>query len=117
MADQDQGMTYEDFARRVRALLEPTAASKGYNTNGADGDNDLYEFVHGVVGGHGHAIGEIIYKARRYAAKGDLTDVLKIAAWAFLIAKYHRDPMAEWQAGQQAQRAATLPDGRPPVPR
>ena len=84
-------MTFDEFAARVLALLEPTAAGKGYSQTGADGHNELYEFVRSMTGGHHHALGEIVYKARRYAAKGNLEDVLKIAAWAFLIAKHHDD--------------------------
>ena len=83
-------MTFEEFVRQVRALLEPTAAGKGYNATGVDGPNDLYAFVQSVAG-DGHALGEIIYKAKRYAAKGNPDDVLKIAAWAFLVLK-HRPP-------------------------
>ena len=80
-------MTFDQFCEQVRALLEPTAQGKGYNTTGVDGQNALYEFVQGVAG-DGHALGEIIYKAKRYAAKGNPEDVLKIAAWAFLILKH-----------------------------
>lgn len=81
-------MTYDEFTREVKALMEPTAVGKGYNATGVDGENRLYEFVQDATGGHGHAIGEIVYKARRYAAKGNREDVLKIAAWAFLILKH-----------------------------
>lgn len=81
----------------MRALLEPTAAGKGYNTTGVDGSNQLYEFVRDVAG-EGHALGEIIYKAKRYAAKGNPEDVLKIAAWAFLILK-HRTPDHRMESG------------------
>lgn len=81
-------MTFDDFTTQVRALLEPTAAGKGYSTTGVDGQNALYEFVQQMAG-PGHALGEICYKARRYAAKGNPEDVLKIAAWAFLILKHH----------------------------
>ena len=81
-------MTFDEFAAEVRGLLEPTAKGKGYNATGADGPNGLYQFVHGMTGSHGHALGEIVYKARRYAAKGNREDVLKIAAWAFLILKH-----------------------------
>lgn len=80
-------MTFDEFVAGVRSLLEPTAQGKGYNTTGVDGANQLYEFVQGVAG-DGHALGEIIYKAKRYAAKGNPEDVLKIAAWAFLILKH-----------------------------
>ncbi len=83
-------MTFDEFMADVRGLLEPTAAGKGYSSTGADGPNELYEFVHEMTGNHGHALGEIVYKARRYAAKGNLEDVKKIAAWAFLIAKHHQ---------------------------
>ena len=81
-------MTFEAFVSEVRGLLEPTAAGKGYNASGVDGPNDLYQFVQTMSGGHQHALGEIVYKARRYAAKGNREDVLKIAAWAFLILKH-----------------------------
>lgn len=81
-------MTFDQFTSEVRGLLEPTASGKGYNTTGVDGENDLYSFVQSMSGGHQHALGEIVYKARRYAAKGNKEDVLKIAAWAFLILKH-----------------------------
>lgn len=83
-------MTFDEFMGEVRALLEPTAAGKGYNGTGVDGQNELYEFVQGMTGGHHHALGEIVYKAKRYAAKGNKEDVLKIAAWAFLILKHDK---------------------------
>lgn len=80
-------MTFDEFTQQVKALLEPTAAGKGYNATGVDGPNDLYAFVQ-QMSGDGHALGEIVYKARRFAAKGNPEDVLKIAAWAFLILKH-----------------------------
>lgn len=80
--------TYEQFSKDVEALLNGTAAGKGYNPHGPDGVNPLYEFVQTMNGGHEHALGEIVYKARRYAAKGNPEDILKIAAWAFLIYKH-----------------------------
>lgn len=80
-------MTFDEFTRGVRALLEPTAQGKGYNTTGVDGQNDLYEFVQGISG-NGHAYGEIIYKVKRHAAKGNPEDMLKVAAWAFLVLKH-----------------------------
>lgn len=83
--------TFEQFSKEVAALLNGTAAGKGYSGAGADGPNQLYEFVHTMSDGHQHALGEIVYKARRYAAKGNLEDVLKIAAWAFLIYKHQAD--------------------------
>jgi hypothetical protein len=41
-----------------------------------------------MADGDAHAIGEIIYKAVRYSKRGDKDDLVKIAAWAFLIYKY-----------------------------
>ena len=85
-------MTFDEWTRRVRALLEPTAASKGYNTTGTDGPNELYSFVQGIVG-DGHAIGEVIYKIKRYVARGDVEDLDKAAAWIFLIRKHRQEDL------------------------
>lgn len=84
--------TFNEFAEQVESLLNGTAAGKGYNKNGPDGFNQLYSFVQRMNDGHGHALGEIVYKARRYAAKGNIEDVMKIAAWAFLIWKHDESP-------------------------
>lgn len=83
-------MTFDQFTAAVRASMEGTASDKGYNLTGVDGPNALYDFVHDTVGGDGHAIGEIIYKAKRYARKGNPEDLVKAAAWAYLVLK-HRD--------------------------
>ena len=72
----------------VRALLEETAADKGYHAGGLTGPNPMYEFVAETAGGPGHALGEIIYKARRYAARRDPADLVKIAAWAYLVWRF-----------------------------
>ena len=81
--------TFDEFVAGVRGLMEPTAQSKGYNTTGIDGENALYGFVSQFAGPH-HALGEIVYKAVRYNAKGNPEDLLKIAAWAWLAYKHHR---------------------------
>ena len=81
--------TWQEFTERAAALLEPTAAGKGYSTTGIDGKNALYEFVQEFAG-FGHAGGEIVYKVRRYAAKRNPEDLLKIAAWAYLAWRHHR---------------------------
>jgi hypothetical protein len=86
----DTDRNFATFHRRVLALLEPTAAGKGYNATGVDGANQLYEFVEATVGGPGHAIGEAIYKIKRYAAKRNPEDLEKLAAWAFLIWRHHK---------------------------
>lgn len=83
--------TFQDFTAEVEKLLGGTAAGKGYNASGPDSENRLYEFVQRLSGGHQHAQGEIIYKIQRYAAKGNIEDVLKAAAWCFLIYKHATD--------------------------
>lgn len=80
--------TFQEFAVTVEQLLNGTAAGKGYSPTGPNGPNRLYEFVQDMSGGHQHALGEIVYKAKRYAAKGNIEDVAKIAAWAYLIWKH-----------------------------
>ena len=90
-SDLKESRTFDAFVAQMRAILEPTAAGKGYNTTGVDGDNSLYEFVAETVGGQGHAIGEAIYKIKRYAAKGNPEDLVKLASWAFLMFKHHED--------------------------
>ena len=82
---------FDDFCRQVAELLQQKAQTKNYNQTGTDGPNLLYEFVRETVGGDHHAIGEIIYKARRFEARGDIADILKIAAWAFLVFKYRSE--------------------------
>jgi hypothetical protein len=77
--------TFRAFVRAVGALLTGQAARKGYHVGAPDGPNPLYAFTARLVGGPGHALGEIVYKAQRYAALRRDEDVLKIAAWAFLI--------------------------------
>ena len=79
---------FDTFCAAIYALLSDTAAQKSYNATGTDGPNPLYEFVREMSGGDAHALGEIVYKAKRFSAKHDIEDILKIAAWAFLIWKY-----------------------------
>lgn len=83
------------FFHGIREKIAGKAGEKGYARNGGDG-TPLYDFVstHVADGGDAHALGEIIYKAVRYSAKHDLEDVLKIAAWAFLV----------WEAGERGKR-------------
>lgn len=83
-----QARTFDRFVSEVRALLEPTASGKGYSATGVDGPNRLYEFVRSFGTQH-HALGEIVYKAVRYNAKGNPEELLKIAAWAWLAWKHH----------------------------
>ena len=84
--------SFEDFINDVRHQLEGAAVAKNYNAHGVEGQNLLYEAVAEMTGGQHHALGEIVYKARRFlspgARGGDVTDLVKIAAWAFLADKY-----------------------------
>ena len=83
----DPSTSFEVFIAEVRSLLEGQASEKAYNKTGADGDNELYSFVYNTIGGPGHAIGEIVYKSRRYMAKRDKQDMAKAAAWCYLAWK------------------------------
>lgn len=65
------------FDAQVAAKLGSAAASKGY-------DGPAGQLV-SLCDTLPHAVGEIIYKAVRYARKGDPDDLVKIAAWAELI--------------------------------
>jgi len=81
----------EVFLNTVRELLENTAKSKGYNAEGLQGRNALYEFIYHQLGlnTHTHALGEIVYKAVRYNSKKNEEDLVKIAAWALLVWLHH----------------------------
>lgn len=81
----DDGRTFQQFMDQVKGLCEGKAKEKKYNATGIDGPNQLYDFVHELTGGPHHALGEIVYKVQRYAAKGNEEDILKVAAWAFLV--------------------------------
>jgi hypothetical protein len=69
----------------ARELVEGKAIAKGYNEGGTE-KNDLMEFTNKFF--PGHAGGEIVYKAIRYGRKKDKADLLKIAAWAYLLWRY-----------------------------
>jgi hypothetical protein len=82
-------MPFNDFSEQVLALVDKRAADKGYNQTGPDGKNALFEFVREM--GLSHAEGEIVYKVVRYHQKRDPEDLLKAAAWAFLLWRYTGD--------------------------
>jgi hypothetical protein len=77
--------SFDDFMDGARELIDAKAKAKGYN-EGGDDRNDLMEFTNRFF--PGHAGGEIVYKAIRYGRKKDKTDLLKIAAWAYLLWRY-----------------------------
>jgi hypothetical protein len=84
-------MTFEKFVSTMHEFCGGTAAAKGYNTTGVDGHNAVYHFVQEEVGmgTHAHGLGEIIYKVLRYQRRRNPEDLVKIAAWAFLVWKHH----------------------------
>lgn len=77
--------TFDEFMAGARELVEGKAIAKGYNEGGTE-KNDLMEFTNKFF--PGHAGGEIVYKAIRYQRKRDKSDLMKIAAWAYLLYKY-----------------------------
>jgi hypothetical protein len=82
-------VTFKSFCVQVEELLGDTAGNKGYNFTGPDGHNIVYEFIHDTTGDHGHGIGEIIYKAIRFMQKRNPDDLLKLAAWSYLVWRHH----------------------------
>lgn len=77
--------SFDEFMSGARELVEGKAIAKGYNEGGTE-KNDLMEFTNKFF--PGHAGGEIVYKAIRYGRKKDKADLLKIAAWAYLLWRY-----------------------------
>lgn len=87
MSDVKEGSFEENleyFQNEVSKILLKTAQEKGYGTE-EEGGRELYDFIHDNFNRDGHALGEIVYKAIRYRKKGEMEDLIKIAAWAFLI--------------------------------
>ena len=72
------------FHSQMDVLLLGKAEAKGYSGGDCNGGRDMIDAVVTVCG-ESHPPGEIIYKIKRYLAKRDPEDVVKIAAWAFLI--------------------------------
>lgn len=71
---------FESFTAGARRLMDEVAKEKGY-------DSDLLSFCQKMR--LTHAEGEIIYKLVRYNRKRNPEDLLKIAAWAYLMWKEH----------------------------
>lgn len=72
---------WEEFMDQVTGILNQGAKDKGYDHD-RDGGKTLNDFVATYF--KGHSLGEIVYKAVRYQSRQDPTDLLKIAAWAYL---------------------------------
>ena len=96
-------LPFTAFCEAVRDLLDETAAAKGYSHTGLTGPNPMYEFVAETAGGPGHALGELIYKVRRYAARRDPEDLVKIAAGAYLVWCFDRTESDRRPRGQGAE--------------
>jgi hypothetical protein len=77
--------TFVQFVEEVRGSLEEHAERKGYNTNGADGDNALYQFTLEIGAEPGHSVGECVYKLREVLHEPREVLPLKVAAWMFLL--------------------------------
>lgn len=73
--------SFQQFSQETLYILDSAAHGKGYAVNG-DG-REVLDFVDQHF--KGHAAGEVIYKVIRWMKKKDPTDLIKIAAWAFLM--------------------------------
>lgn len=82
--DEDLREPMSQFLQELRPVLHGKAESKGYR-EGHDPrpGGELHTFVERHF--EGHALGEVVYKAVRAQARHDPEDLLKIAAWAFLV--------------------------------
>src|SRR3972149_6139271 len=73
--------TFAEFSDRVYEILTKVASNKGYALR--DKGEALFKFVEDEFGGH--ALGEVVYKAVRFNHKKEPEDLVKIAAWAYLV--------------------------------
>ena len=72
------------FSNQVQSKVKDDAEKKGY---GGSDEAKMQLMMETEAGAPhcGHALGEIKYKVSRYIAKRASEDLVKIAAWAFLI--------------------------------
>ncbi len=89
------GEKFSAFVKAVEALLNSKATQKGYAEHG-DCQNPLDEFMRHLF--PHHALGEIVYKVVRYKAQQQPEDLLKVAAWAFLLYARHEQTVPRHQA-------------------
>ena len=87
--------SFQGFLDQVETLLTADAAAKGYSGGGPDAANPLFEFVTTLTetagGISGHGLGAAVYKLQRYGAKRQAIDLVKCAAWCFLLWRFHPD--------------------------
>ena len=69
---------FNEFVSKMVKKIGTEAGLKGY-------DDSLTDFMKRHF--NDHAIGEIVYKSVRYATQKQEEDILKIAAWAYIIWK------------------------------
>jgi hypothetical protein len=75
----------DEFQAEVIKALNGKAEEKGYSEGGDSGGRPMLDAVATIVGESTHPIGEILYKLARWKAKGNPEDLVKVAAWAFLL--------------------------------
>lgn len=85
--DQTSAPEFESFIGEIRQIFGKSV-SKGYGPMQPDDPNPLYDFMLTFFS-NDHALGEIIYKAIRYRNKRNPEDLIKIAAWAWLVWMHH----------------------------
>jgi len=78
-----------EFKAQVTTALNGKAEDKGYSAGGDSGGRPMLDAVALVVGEGTHPAGEILYKLARYRAKRNPEDLVKVAAWAFLMWDQH----------------------------
>ncbi len=91
--------TFAEFQRLVKESLEEHAQRKGYNRNGADGENLLYEFTAKVGAEPGHTIGEVIYKLVEFLHQPREVLLIKGAGWLYLL--WRHLPLVEGRTREQ----------------
>lgn len=75
---------FDAFVSQLRSQLTDKAVSKGYASSLTPDPppSPTFTFIRDNFGHH--ALGEIVMKCLRYKSRGNLEDLIKIAAWAFL---------------------------------
>lgn len=92
-------LTTGDFTREIEEVIGVTAGKKGYLKKDRHLASRIYEEF-----GRGHMLGEIATKITRYNHIQNYDDLVKIAAWAFLLAREHKkervvvDPAESFEA-------------------
>ena len=85
--DQATSPSFGAFVGEIREVFQKSV-SKGYGPMQPDEHNPLYSFMLTFFS-NDHALGEIIYKSIRYRNKRNPEDLIKIAAWAWLVWMHH----------------------------